>query len=195
MLTNLKSMAHRAFSKDRYPHNQGYRLPTYFRTNTAPAALLIETGNDYDYGPILTLLISQDSKDLLLAPITVREAHDSRIPVTDLLLMPKEFVLGEYFFGSAEAALAALNQTNRQVDDDALINAVTKWCSDEDIDNGHYSDTNLFEVTAIQPLSIIHLGRRKNPLFSIDRLRQVLTSKESGQVATPRAFMDSLMED
>ena len=194
MLTNLKSLAHRAFSKARYPHNQGYRLPTYFRTNTAPSALLIETGNEYDYGPLLTLLISQDSKDLLLAPITARKAHDTHMPVTDLLLMPKEFVLGEYFFGSAEAALTSLHGRGRQIDDDALINAVTDW-RDDDIHNSHYSDIDLFEVTAIQPLTINHLGRRKNPLFSVDRLRQVMSSKETNPLETPRAFVNSLLKD
>ena len=105
MLTNLKNAADRALAKVANRLRGETAITDSVFNNSTPPAVLIEANEESDHDYVLTLLVTQDSEHLLLAPISVGDVEEGDSPVTRLLLMPRDFVLDEHFFESAEAAL------------------------------------------------------------------------------------------
>ena len=194
MLTNLKNAADRALAKVANRFRGATAITDSAFNSLTPPAVLIETNDESDYDYVLTLLVTQDSEHLLLAPISDGDAEERHSPVTRLLLMPRDFVLDEHFFESAEAALTSLKRAGKRTDDYGLEDAVIEWCSDDELAMSKYGDIDVYQATSAQPLAVNHLGCCVNPFFSVERLRQSFTDSEDRTMDSPGDFVHSILQ-
>ena len=187
MFENLKYQGHSILTR---MANRLIEPESYMIFKEAPAAL-IYPDNAAGSAPMLALVMTADSQDLLLLPIYQDKLRDAHPRLNDLLIVSRAFEGALEIYRSAHHALRAIERRGLFVNDDVLFESVVSWHKEPDL--FRWGDITFFEVKSINPLTTESIGNYANLFHSLGRLLYEFESEDGAAPLSPREFITNIL--